>query len=880
MIEIKNLKKVYKVKKRNDVTAVNDVTFTLPDKGMVFIVGKSGSGKSTLLNMIGGLDSATSGEIIADGNNILKLSRAKLTKYRSSYVGFIFQDYHILESFTVRQNIELAMDIANKKEEDKINHILQVVDLSLYADRYPSELSGGQKQRISIARALVKDAKVILCDEPTGNLDKKTSSQVLDMLKKISQEKLVVIVSHNMVDANTYADRIIELYDGTIIRDRQRTKNYSNEFKIENDVIHLPHYNDLSTNELIIVNEAIQSSNGNLSIKQIDNRFIPTAKIENEMETFNIRAKNITRKTSKKLFRMFFKNRSLGIICSVLLASLLMVCFSIFQSFLEFDGNNELSKSLQKHNILCVPLQKGKSDDGGNVELKNIQRVKDSDIQGFINSGYLGNIYYKYNNTLPIAVSSMTYSIDYEQSMSISSNLKMFYTKESFGVINCSEEFMKKCFGIDGEINYLAKLDDEDIKEYGIYIPDYLADSIKFYNPNKELEYSQILGDFTRYSTTEKMLFKYGYINGIFETNYEVKYKEILDKFNEVSNNPDLAGKVYNEIQTSDIFIDFTMFCMNFLCYGYSFSENYESSINNIEYRNWINLNGFYVESSNDSKAYQSYNYKFCHDEGLKEDEIIISLELYNKWFGTSYNKFEDLPSKELKLTYAKSKTANGTETFEKALKIVGTRKGNAHYINLTKNNDLRQFDIIKYGIYLDNQENMGNLMETASEYQYVICSTDANKLSTINRVLSIFGKFFYFIEVFFLLVTIIFLVNIGLSSIKKNKYEIGVLKAVGTLSFDIVRIFIRQSLIVCVLILAVANIGIYAGTYVANNILVSAFEAVLDTKFNELRLINYLPRVVMIDLIYIAGVSLLSFIVPQIFLFRIKPIDIIRAKE
>ena len=114
MIEIKNLSKVYKVKKRNDVVAVNDITFTLPDKGMVFIVGKSGSGKSTLLNMIGGLDSATSGEIIADCNDIVKMSKAKLTKYRSSYVGFIFQDYHILENFTVRQNVELAMDIANK----------------------------------------------------------------------------------------------------------------------------------------------------------------------------------------------------------------------------------------------------------------------------------------------------------------------------------------------------------------------------------------------------------------------------------------------------------------------------------------------------------------------------------------------------------------------------------------------------------------------------------------------------------------------------------------------------------------------------------------------------------------------------------------------
>ena len=876
MIEIKDLKKTYKIKKRNDVVALNGVSFNLPDKGMVFIVGKSGSGKSTLLNIIGGLDSATNGEIVVDGNNIVKMSKAKLTKYRSSYVGFIFQDYHILECFTVRQNIELAMDIANKKDDDKINQILQVVDLTLYADRYPSELSGGQKQRISIARALVKDAKVLLCDEPTGNLDKKTSGQVLDMLKKISQEKLVVIVSHNMVDANTYADRIIELYDGTIIRDRQRTKNYSNEFKIENNTIYLPHYNDLTANELILVNESIQSNDGELKIKQIDNRFIPTSDIESNNETFNIHARPISKKTSKKLYKMFFRHKKAGVVFSVLLASLLMVCFAIFQSFLKFDGNKELAKSLQNHNILSIPLQKGLSDGNGNVQLSNIQMINKGDEEAFRNAGYIGNIYYKYNSTLPISVTNMTYSIDHENSLSVTSNLKMFYTKETFGVINCNEEFVKKSFGIEGKLNYLAV--SEEPKDYGIYVPDYIADSILFYNVNKELEYKDLLGDY-RYPSP-KSGYKYGYINGVFETNYKVKYKELLDKFNEVSNDPEKAGKVYNEIKTSDIFIDFTMNCMNFLAYGYNFSENYENAVNNIEYRNWLSLNNVLVQTESDNPTFLTYTYTFIHDEGLKDNEIIISLETYNKWLGTNYHSFDELPSKELKLTFYHDRNSSGKVLYEKTFKIIGTRGGTAHYINLNDCSDLRKFDIVKYGMYLDNQENIGNVIETANKQQFVICSTDASKLSTINRVLDIFGKFFYFIEIFFLLVTVIFLVNIGLSSIKRNRYEIGVLRAVGTLSFDIVRIFIRQSIIVCLLILVVANIGIYAGTFVANKILVTAFEAILDTKFNELRLINYLPSVVFTDLIYIAGVSFLSFIIPQIFLFRIKPIEIIKARE
>ena len=225
---------------------------------MIFVIGKSGSGKSTLLNLIGGLDKCTSGEIIADGNNITKMESRKVTKYRSSYVGFIFQDYHVLDNFTVRENVNLALDITSQQDDEKVNKILNLVDLNMYADRYPTELSGGQKQRIAIARALVKDSKVILCDEPTGNLDKKTSTQILELLKKISQEKLVIIVSHNMVDANTYAERIIELSDGQVIRDRRRSENYSNEFKIENDVVYLPHYRDLTSTELIALNEEIQ----------------------------------------------------------------------------------------------------------------------------------------------------------------------------------------------------------------------------------------------------------------------------------------------------------------------------------------------------------------------------------------------------------------------------------------------------------------------------------------------------------------------------------------------------------------------------------------------------------------------------------------------
>ena len=208
MIVVKNLTKVYKTRGR-DVRALNNVSFTLPDTGMVFIVGKSGSGKSTLLNLISGLDKFSSGQIIAGGNPLDGMTSKMREKYLSSYIGYIFQDYRLIEDFTVQQNVALAADISDSKRSPE--EYIRLVGLEGYENRLPKELSGGQKQRVAIARALVKNPKVILADEPTGNLDQATTKEILHILKAISKNTLVVIVSHNLRDADEYADRIIEL---------------------------------------------------------------------------------------------------------------------------------------------------------------------------------------------------------------------------------------------------------------------------------------------------------------------------------------------------------------------------------------------------------------------------------------------------------------------------------------------------------------------------------------------------------------------------------------------------------------------------------------------------------------------------------------------
>lgn len=228
MLQVKNLVKRYTTKGET-VVALDGVSVNFPERGMVFLLGKSGSGKSTLLNVSGGLDSPDEGEIIVKGKSSKDFTPGDFDSYRNTYVGFIFQEYNILNEFTIEENVALALELQGKpRDEEKIRSILEAVDLKGYERRRPNTLSGGQKQRVAIARALVKEPEIIMADEPTGALDSETGKQVFDTLKKLSKDKLVVVVSHDREFAEQYADRIIELKDGKIISDVTRSEGAAN----------------------------------------------------------------------------------------------------------------------------------------------------------------------------------------------------------------------------------------------------------------------------------------------------------------------------------------------------------------------------------------------------------------------------------------------------------------------------------------------------------------------------------------------------------------------------------------------------------------------------------------------------------------------------
>ena len=192
MIKVTNLTKVYKSKHKFNTRALNNINFSLDEKGLVFVIGKSGSGKSTLLNLLGGLDDVTSGSVEVFNNSIHEFKEKQLYDYRSSMIGFIFQDFHLLDDLTVEENILLSLELKKENTKELVNEVLKQVDLEGYNKRYPNELSGGEKQRIAIARALIKNPNIILADEPTGNLDSKTTKQVIELIKKISKDKLLL----------------------------------------------------------------------------------------------------------------------------------------------------------------------------------------------------------------------------------------------------------------------------------------------------------------------------------------------------------------------------------------------------------------------------------------------------------------------------------------------------------------------------------------------------------------------------------------------------------------------------------------------------------------------------------------------------------------
>ena len=213
-IRLEEVRKIYQT--GQVVTkAVDGINFTISEGEFVVIIGASGAGKTTILNILGGMDTVTSGSVFVDGNDISKYSRRQLTQYRRNDIGFVFQFYNLVPNLTALENVELALQIS--KNPLDAEQILSDVGLSERLSNFPAQLSGGEQQRVSIARALAKNPKLLLCDEPTGALDYKTGKSILKLLQDTCRErnKTVIVITHNLAIA-PIADRVIEIKSGKV----------------------------------------------------------------------------------------------------------------------------------------------------------------------------------------------------------------------------------------------------------------------------------------------------------------------------------------------------------------------------------------------------------------------------------------------------------------------------------------------------------------------------------------------------------------------------------------------------------------------------------------------------------------------------------------
>lgn len=213
-LSLKNVNKCYRLGEV-EVNALTDVSFELEDGEFTVVLGSSGAGKTTLLNLLGGMDTATAGEIILDDKNVTKLSKRGLTEYRRNDVGFVFQFYNLMPNLTALENVEIAVEICKNALDPKT--VLEEVGLGERLNNFPAQLSGGEQQRVSIARAMAKNPKLLLCDEPTGALDYVTGKLVLKLLYEVTrqQKKPVIIVTHNAA-LKDMADKVIYIKSGKI----------------------------------------------------------------------------------------------------------------------------------------------------------------------------------------------------------------------------------------------------------------------------------------------------------------------------------------------------------------------------------------------------------------------------------------------------------------------------------------------------------------------------------------------------------------------------------------------------------------------------------------------------------------------------------------
>lgn len=892
MIEIKNLTKTYKVE-NNKQHALNNVSFNLPSKGMVFVLGKSGSGKTTLMNLIGGLASPTSGQIIVDGNEISSFDEHQFNTYRNSHVGFIFQDFFLLENYTIKENVDLNLKLQNKHDDELVKKTLSMVDLAGLEDRYPSEISGGQKQRVAIARAIIKNPKLILADEPTGNLDYRTSATILELLKELSKDRLILIVSHNKQEAYKYADILLKLDNGQIKSIHKRNDNIEESLIIDN-VINVPYNVRLSKSELNQINQCAKT--GKYTFTQNLNRFDEINQIEAKKEEITFASYKLNQKNTNYFSKKFNKETIKQTILSSFVVAIMIVLLIISFTFSLNNGEEIINHVNNFSDINTTIILKGYYDEETSLSLQKNASVKfeSEEFESFYEEGYEGNIYKIYNYPVIFNLEGSSVSFDNYYMPHLSINVfTSLYVKDSFGTIECNENFLKQLFADEnGNIKLIAGSLEKGFKDNGIVLTDYAADCMRFTKTS--------LAHISKQQACEELV-NSDTINGrytikaIIDTGYENKYSRIIElfKMTEDASKVEEAREELAKLKNSEEFYKFVNDIKSTLAMTYYIGEGSFKDVvikdKETTYKKIVNGRNYYqTEYSSSNEQVATFSLVYDETLNLNDGEVYMDYRKYNDIFSKNLknNDFSDFKEENITITYYDhlDKTG-GNEIYSKTYKVVGVRYDVPSYVNVSENdmNELINAKLFEIGACFDNVQSITKTFKTNnSNFKLHYINNDA--YTEVYKITNIFSSFkFIFTIIFILLIVASFITLCSHINkcVKQQTYDIGVLKGIGLKSNVILNIYLRQIALLSTLIIAIVSIFMLFVENGLNTILIANLKEYLpEILTKDMKVIDIKIQTILGSYIYVILISVITIMLLINKLKKIKPINIIKSKE
>ncbi len=907
MLETKELVKIYKPKKGVPVTALDKVSLKFPDKGMVFLLGKSGSGKSTLLNLLGGLDSYNSGEIVIKGVSSKDFKQSHFDSYRNTYVGFIFQEYNVLDEFTVGANIALAIELQNRKAtDDEINAILKEVDLEGFGDRKPNELSGGQKQRVAIARALVKKPEIIMADEPSGALDSNTGKQIFETLKKLSEDKLVIVVSHDREFAELYADRIIELADGKVISDVELDTEIetaeTDGISFNENIIEVSTGYHLTEQDRIAINDYIDSLKTSVSIsvntpktskafKQTDQSKITS----HDGSKFKLIKSKLPLKNAFKIGANGLKHKKFRLVITVLLSCVAFGLFGLADTFAAYNHIETCTNSLIDSNINYLSVAKSKKSEGSDYWRTWGHKFSASELDEFKqNTG--NSVYGVY---MPIDT-ELSIKENIDTSVKLTDRFDIYSTFLSgFGTVN--DEIIKEL----GLTVLAGNLPDGSKNE--IAISEYLFEVFKKakYTDGKLTDAKTGKLTYTEISSYSDMIGKILRING---TEYTVT--AVIDTHLDIERYISLTEKE-DEQTNADQIIDYVLYNEFSYAHDYSYASvimvgdgHLERIIANRKPVAEVNEGHLEIHSSNSyMDAYYIAKLSDIKDQkivwlggektALAENEIIVSTdnlsiyEMPEKYYSQN-GEFDYTAYLKDNNEYTKWEYPLNGQGVESKCKVVGyipaDYENNTHiravvcddktFEKMTDGSDkIYKFAV---GAMPETREELKNLVSYCykedSNVRHQIQNAITFELDSVNEFLEEFAKIFVYIGLGFALFAALMLSNFIALSISYKKQEIGILRAIGSRSNDVFRIFFSESFIIAMINFVLSAIGVLVITNIINGIVRNELGILITV-------LSFTPRQVILLFAVSVFVAFVASFLPVKKIASKKPIDAIRNR-